>query len=216
MCAACPAPEVPETTIQFRQMSIRVAIIEDNTKVRNNLTKLIEVSSGFECVSAYPSAEAALAELPEVKPDVVLMDINLGRGLSGIDVARRLGEMVDIPVIYVNIHLEGISPEDAERLLVKPIEQEMRGIEGVKEMRSIAFQGGGNLVLEFDAGFDAGVDAHGARGGRDVPEPRAQFVFLARASTPAETATTNRRSIGLVAQDGDTKQAFAHGVDLVD
>ena len=62
---------------------------------------------------------------------------------------------IDIPTIYVSLLLEGISPEDAERLLVKPMEQELTGIEGLKEIRSTAYQGGANVVLEFQAGFDA-------------------------------------------------------------
>lgn len=42
---------------------------------------------------------------------------------------------VTIPMIYVSMTLEGISPEDAERLLVRPMEQELRSLEGIKEMR---------------------------------------------------------------------------------
>lgn len=61
---------------------------------------------------------------------------------------------INIPIIYTTVHLEGISPNDAERLLVRPIEQELSSIEGVKEMRSSAYQGGGNVILEFQAGFD--------------------------------------------------------------
>jgi multidrug efflux pump len=62
---------------------------------------------------------------------------------------------INIPIIYVSMHHEGISPEDAERMLLRPMEQELRSIEGVKEMRSTAYEGGGNVTLEFDAGFNA-------------------------------------------------------------
>ncbi|MEJ2015161.1 MAG: efflux RND transporter permease subunit [Limibacillus sp.] len=62
---------------------------------------------------------------------------------------------VNIPILYVNVVHDGISPEDSERLLIKPLETELRGIEGVKEMRSTAHLGGANIVLEFEAGFDA-------------------------------------------------------------
>ena len=75
---------------------------------------------------------------------------------------------INIPVLYVNVSHEGISPEDSERLLIKPIEQEMRGIDGVKEMRSIAFQGGGNVVLEFDAGFDPDIAVQDVRDKLDL------------------------------------------------
>jgi multidrug efflux pump len=61
---------------------------------------------------------------------------------------------VQVPVVYVAVPHEGISPEDAERLLVRPMEQELRGIEGVEEMRSYADQGSGSITLEFDAGVD--------------------------------------------------------------
>jgi multidrug efflux pump len=61
---------------------------------------------------------------------------------------------VQLPVVYVAIVHEGISPEDAERLLVRPMEQELRGLEGIKEMRSFASQGSGSITLEFDAGTD--------------------------------------------------------------
>jgi multidrug efflux pump len=62
---------------------------------------------------------------------------------------------VDIPIIIVTLTHEGISPEDAERLLVRPVEVKLRAIEGVKEMRSFAAEGSGTVQLEFTAGFDA-------------------------------------------------------------
>src|SRR3546814_1174297 len=62
---------------------------------------------------------------------------------------------VSIPTLYVNMVHEGISPEDAERLLIKPVEKELRALEGVKEMISTTYLGGANVVMEFDAGFDA-------------------------------------------------------------
>ena len=64
---------------------------------------------------------------------------------------------INIPIIYVSLSHEGISPEDAERLLVRPIEQELTGVDGAKEIRSTAFQGGASVVLEFEAGFDADI-----------------------------------------------------------
>ena len=62
---------------------------------------------------------------------------------------------INIPLIYVLATHDGISPEDAERLIVRPMEQELRSIEGLKEMRSNGFDGSGFFVLEFEAGFDA-------------------------------------------------------------
>ncbi|WP_339779686.1 efflux RND transporter permease subunit [uncultured Thalassospira sp.] len=56
---------------------------------------------------------------------------------------------IQIPILYVLMNHDGISPEDAERLLLRPMEQELRTIEGVKEMRSQAYQGGASVTLEF-------------------------------------------------------------------
>src|SRR5918995_5353540 len=62
---------------------------------------------------------------------------------------------VSIPIIYVNINQRGISPEDAERLILRPMETQLKSVENVKEMRSAGFEGGGFVLLEFEAGFYA-------------------------------------------------------------
>ena len=61
---------------------------------------------------------------------------------------------VSLPYIYVSLGLTGISPEDSEKLLIKPIEDEISNIEGKNEMTSTSYQGGGNILLEFNEGFD--------------------------------------------------------------
>jgi DNA-binding NarL/FixJ family response regulator len=68
---------------------IRVAIVEDNARVRSSLAKLIQLTPGFECVSEHVSGEAALAALPGLQPDVVLMDINLP-GMNGVECVRQV------------------------------------------------------------------------------------------------------------------------------
>ncbi len=68
---------------------IRVAIVEDDEKIRSSLVVLIEGTHGFRCVGAYEDAEAALHDLPRKKPDAVLVDINLP-GMQGIELVRSL------------------------------------------------------------------------------------------------------------------------------
>ena len=70
-------------------MSLAVSIVEDNPQVRSSLAKLIDGAPGFRCVSRHGSAEDALVEIPKVKPEVVLMDINLP-GINGVECVRRL------------------------------------------------------------------------------------------------------------------------------
>lgn len=61
---------------------------------------------------------------------------------------------IDVPFFIVGIAHEGISPEDSERLLVMPMEVELRKVEGVKELTAYASEGFANLMVEFDADFD--------------------------------------------------------------
>ncbi len=95
---------------------------------------------------------------------------------------------VAIPIMYVSLTHEGISPSDAERLLVRPMEKELQSIEGIKEMRSVAAEGYATVTLEFDAGFDAEqalqdvrekVDIAKAELPPDTDEPRVAEVNVA-------------------------------------
>ena len=56
---------------------------------------------------------------------------------------------VPIPMMYVSLIYQGISPEDSERLLLRPMESKLKSLKGLKEMRSAAFQGGGYVLVEF-------------------------------------------------------------------
>ena len=62
---------------------------------------------------------------------------------------------VSVPVLVVTIPLDGISPEDAERLLSKPTEVELRAVKGVIDIFSYSMEGVSVLVIEFDFDFDA-------------------------------------------------------------
>ena len=70
-------------------MPITVSIVEDNDKLRGTLAKMIGRAEGFKFISDYGSAEAAIEDLPKVKPEVVLMDINLP-GMNGVERVRKL------------------------------------------------------------------------------------------------------------------------------
>src|SRR5580704_11042400 len=70
-------------------MPITVSIVEDHAPTREGLVQLINRTSEFRCVSEHATAEDAIEKVPGLKPDAVLMDINLP-GLSGVDAVRRL------------------------------------------------------------------------------------------------------------------------------
>jgi DNA-binding NarL/FixJ family response regulator len=70
-------------------VQIKVAIVEDDAPVREELARLINRAEGFRCLGVYADGETALADIPRQKPDVVLMDINLP-GMSGIECVRSI------------------------------------------------------------------------------------------------------------------------------
>lgn len=73
-------------------MNISVAIVEDNSDIRNALEQIIEMSKGYELSCSCINGEEALVLIPDAKPAVVLMDINLGAGIDGIECVRVLKE----------------------------------------------------------------------------------------------------------------------------
>jgi len=82
---ALKKPALPPTA----QLPIKVALVEDQTKTRENWTRLLNSFPDFTCVCSCLSAEEALELIPRKHPDVVLMDIFLPR-MSGIECTARL------------------------------------------------------------------------------------------------------------------------------
>ncbi|NQY38793.1 MAG: efflux RND transporter permease subunit [Henriciella sp.] len=74
--------------------------------------------------------------------------------LTYINLPKEADPDVPIPFVGVTIPLEGVSPEDAERLLVRPVESELQSIEGVKQIDSFGLEGAGQIIIEFDVSFD--------------------------------------------------------------
>jgi len=82
---------------------IKVSIVDDQVDLRENIAGYLDAAKGFSCVSAYGSAAEALAHLPHDKPDVVLMDINLG-GMGGIECVRELKPLLpDTQVVMFTV-----------------------------------------------------------------------------------------------------------------
>ena len=91
-------------------MAITVSIVEDSDQLRNTLARVLNRADGFECVSTYGSAEAALEDLPRKKPNVVLMDINLP-GMNGVECVRKLKQVApQIQTVMLTVY------EDTENI----------------------------------------------------------------------------------------------------
>ena len=97
------------------QPPIRVALVEDQPKARENWTRLINSFPDFECVCSCITAEEALATIPAKHPDVVLMDIFLPR-MSGIECLARL--KAKIPEVQIVI----LTAMDNQELLFTALE----------------------------------------------------------------------------------------------
>jgi len=79
--------------------TIRIAVVEDDKMVREGLQMLLEGSPGFSCVATYANGEDAMVSLPEIEPDVVLMDINLP-GMNGFECIRSL-KALDLSMLFI-------------------------------------------------------------------------------------------------------------------
>ena len=106
-----------------------------------------------------------------------LLVILVGGIVAYVTIPKEAEPDIEIPIILINIEHDGISPEDSERLLVRPMEQELRSIEGIKEMVASAYEGGANLHVEFYAGIDTKQALQDVREKSD----------LAKAKLPGET-----------------------------
>lgn len=69
---------------------IRVCIVDDNPDLRSALEEILRMSDHYRCIGTMSNAREAMQKIPLLKPDVVLMDINLGSDESGIDCVRML------------------------------------------------------------------------------------------------------------------------------
>ena len=84
----------------------------------------------------------------------VLIFLILAGAFAYQSIPKEAEPDVAIPIIYVSLAYQGISPEDSERLLLRPVETRMKSLKGVKEMRSASYQGGGFVLIEFDPSQD--------------------------------------------------------------
>ncbi|MGX1306086.1 multidrug efflux pump [Amorphus suaedae] len=86
---------------------------------------------------------------------LTIMIVSVAAGiLAYVSIPKEANPDIDVPVFYVSIVQQGISPEDAERLLVRPMETDLRSLDGLKELTAIASEGHAGIVLEFEADFD--------------------------------------------------------------
>jgi len=72
---------------------ITVSIVDDEADLRQHIAGYLAAAGNIRCISSYATAAEALEHLPKDKPDVVLMDINLG-GMDGVECVRQLTPLI--------------------------------------------------------------------------------------------------------------------------
>ncbi|PVY78903.1 multidrug efflux pump [Tamilnaduibacter salinus] len=86
---------------------------------------------------------------------LVFLGLLLAGGLSYSLIPKEAAPEVDVPVLFVTVVQPGIAPKDSERLLARPLERELSGVEGLDNLSGSAGEGFALIRLDFQAGFDA-------------------------------------------------------------
>ncbi len=93
-----------------------------------------------------------------IKRRKVILAVTLVMSLFGLyayfTIPREADPDITIPFVSVVVPYPGVSPEDAERLLVRPMEHELQSVQGLKEMNAEARQGVAVIAMEFEVNFD--------------------------------------------------------------
>ena len=128
-----------------------------------------------------------------IKKSRTSLSILLLLALSGIFALNYLPKatepQVSFPGAYIGVGFEGVSPEDSERLLAKPLEDALRTISGVVDIRSTATTGYAAVVVEFDQDVDIDDALYDVR--VKVDEARAELPQDAREPSIREFTSTD-------------------------
>lgn len=114
----------------------------------------------------------------------VLLFLILAGAIAYQSTPKEAEPDVPIPIMYVSLVYQGISPEDSERLLLRPMETKLKNLKGLKEMKSAAFQGGGYVLVEFQPSVDLATALQDTRS--KVQDAKADLPQAAEEPTVSE------------------------------
>ncbi|HLQ79831.1 MAG TPA: response regulator transcription factor [Brachybacterium sp.] len=172
-------------------VSIRIMMVDDHPVVRAGLRVLLEADEGIEVVAEVGSGAAALQELDLLAsgagvPDLVLMDLNLGDGIGGIETTRRLR------AAHPEVQVLAVTTFDAEADIVGALEAGATG-----------------YVLK-DSPTEALIDAaHEAAAGRSILSPEVQQRLVQRMSNPHSALSPRETEILEALATGATNREVA-------
>ena len=103
---------------------------------------------------------------------VTLAVLFLAGTIAYIGIPKEAEPEIKMPLIFIQLRLEGVQPEDSERLLIRPVEEEMQALRGIKEVRATGFQGGASVIIEFVAETKMDVALADVREAMDRARPK--------------------------------------------
>ncbi|MDQ5981105.1 MAG: hypothetical protein QG602_4083 [Verrucomicrobiota bacterium] len=130
--------------------TISAVVVEDDNSIRSILKSWLEEADGFTCAAVFPDVESALPQIPRIKPDVAIVDINLP-GLSGIECVRQLKpatpgtQFVMLTVYEDSTHIFDALSAGATGYLVKTTSREAL-IAALKEVHGGGSPMSGNIA----------------------------------------------------------------------
>ncbi len=151
--------------------SITVAIVEDSPGLRNSFEAILQRAPGLKWVGSFADGEQAVRDLPALRPQVVLMDINLP-GMSGVQCVAHLAHTLpDTALIMVTVH------DDTDAIF----DSLAAGAGGylLKPVRSAQLIAAISEILAGGAPMSANIARRVVQAFRIPPAPAAELVHLA-------------------------------------
>jgi DNA-binding NarL/FixJ family response regulator len=168
---------------------IRVALVDDQTIVRTGLARILSPADGFDVVAECSDGEEAVATVPAVGADVVLMDVRMPK-LDGIEATRRLQSLPEAPPVLI------LTTFDEDELLWGAIEAGASGFV-LKDTTAEELIAGVTAVAGGGAWFDAGVAPRVLAGYRNTVAPARRSAQRLEALTDREHDVLRLVSRGL-------------------
>jgi DNA-binding NarL/FixJ family response regulator len=186
----------------IKPVSITVSIVEDDTPVRGILTDWIRSADGFKCVGVHANAEDALGALPQEKPSVVLMDINLP-GMSGIECVRRLKpQMMNTQFMMLTVYedpdhiIKALSSGATGYMLKRTPRSEL--LDAVKDVHAGGSPMSSSIARKFVQSFQRFSSNTAADPDNLSPREREVFELVARGYHSKEIAKSLHVSLSTV------------------
>ena len=123
---------------------------------------------------------------------------------------------IRVPFFIISLIHQGISPEDAERMLVMPMEVEIRAVEGVEELNAYAFEGGASVMVEFDADYDLDRALTDVREAVDRAKPKLPNTTEEPIINEASTDDFPLLQVNLVSEGIPERMVYNLAIDLRD